>query len=385
MRRNVSQQAGIAIVLCVFLHGSAAMSAETEKTSPKKTEVQQGIAGSFKQLRERFEPELSWNATTPAEHAEWRKSFRDTVVRLLGRMPEKVPLNVVWAEKKEFELFTRHKVYIRSEAEYWVPVYYYVPHKHDEKLPAIVCLHGHSGIEPYIASQRKESIIKSTKRGQLDYAVYFAKHGYVTAAIVMRGFNETADKQDRGVNHVTRSCLQVTMSSYLMGMTTLGLRCWDAMRVIDFLQSQEVVDPDKIGLAGLSGGGAVAMYLPVLEKRIKVAMIAGAFTAFRSTFYATPHCMCQCLPGIMQYGEMSDIVALCAPRPVLLINGTGDTGFPIEDARIGYEKLKRVYSLQGVGENVEADFFEGGHRWSNNKTLDFLAKHFQNPKSKISE
>ena len=64
------------------------------------------------------------------------------------------------------------------------------------------------------------------------------------------------------------------------------------------------------------------MYLPVLEKRIKVAMIAGAFTAFRSTFYATPHCMCQCLPGIMQYGEMSDIVALCAPRPVLLINGT---------------------------------------------------------------
>ncbi|GIS60477.1 MAG: hypothetical protein CM1200mP2_27020 [Planctomycetaceae bacterium] len=59
------------------------------------------------------------------------------------------------------------------------------------------------------------------------------------------------------------------------------------------------------------------------------------------------HCICNCLPGVMQYGEMSDVVALHAPRPVLLINGTRDESVPIADARQGFEKLKRVYALLG--------------------------------------
>ena len=78
----------------------------------------------------------------------------------------------------------------------------------------------------------------------------------------------------------------------------------------------------------------------------------------------------------MQYGEMSDVVALYAPTPVLLINGIHDPIFPVKEARQGFEKLQQVYSLLGEEENVEADFFEGPHAWSNNKTLSFLEKHF---------
>ena len=61
----------------------------------------------------------------------------------------------------------------------------------------------------------------------------------------------------------------------------------------------------------------------------------------------------------MQYGEMSDVVALHVPRPVLLINGTRDERAPIADARQGFEKLKRVYALLGVQKRVEMDFFDG--------------------------
>jgi hypothetical protein len=73
---------------------------------------------------------------------------------------------------------------------------------------------------------------------------------------------------------------------------------------------------------------------------------------------------------------MSDVVSLHAPRPVLLINGTRDESAPIADARQGLEKLKRVYTLLGVPERIEADFFDGPHEWSNGKTLEFLSKHF---------
>ena len=68
----------------------------------------------------------------------------------------------------------------------------------------------------------------------------------------------------------------------------------------------------------------LATYLPILDKRVKLAMIGGAFGSYRSSIYAIPHCICNCLPGIMEYGEMSDVVALHAPRPVLIIHGIHD-------------------------------------------------------------
>ena len=51
----------------------------------------------------------------------------------------------------------------------------------------------------------------------------------------------------------------------------------DAMRVIDFLQSQKNVDPTRLAVAGLSGGGTLAKYLPVLEDRVKLVMIGCFF------------------------------------------------------------------------------------------------------------
>ena len=349
-----------AICLFTLLVGSITAD-ETDKVPPKH-DVNQAFDG----LAERVQPRQAWDAETPEEHEAWRKKMQATMVDLLGEMPEKVPLEVRWTEKKEFDKFTRHKVYVRTTADYWSPVYYFVPKNITGKRPAIVCLHGHSGIEPYIAMDGSSRT----------YAVYMAEHGYITAAIVVRGWNETRGRQDWYVKSPPRSCHQVTMNSLLLGMTPQGLRCWDAMRVIDFLETQEEVDADKIGVGGLSGGGTLSMYLPILEPRVKLAMIAGAFSEYRLSIYGVNHCVCNCLPGVMREGDMADVVALFAPRPVLLINGTGDEIFPIEGARRGFAKLKEVYGVLGIEDHVDADFFEGGHAWANNKTLDFLEKHF---------
>ena len=129
-------------------------------------------------------------------------------------------------------------------------------------------------------------------------------------------------------------------------------------------------------LAGLSGGGTLSLYMPVLDGRIKLAMIAGAFSSYRTSIYSILHCICNCLPDITLYGDMSDVVASYAPRAVLLINGTRDRIFPIQEASKGCEKLKKTYTLLGKPENIEADFFDGPHAWSNNKTTAFLQKHF---------
>ncbi len=317
------------------------------------------IAKPFDELAEATVPTMEWSATTQQEHQTWRAEFQAKMHELLGRMPERVPLEVKWTERREFDSFTRHKIYVRTEKSYWAPVYYFLPHDLKKPAPAIVCLHGHSGIYPYIRAGRTEKERKTTRDASTDYAVYFAEHGYVSAAIVVRGWNETAGYKDQGISHVTRSCHHVTMNAFLQGMTPQGLRCWDAMRVIDFLQDQDDVDGQRIAVAGLSGGGTLATYLPVLDDRVKLAMIGGAFSSYRTSIYAMNHCICNCLPGIMQYGDMSDVVALHAPRPVLLINGIKDPIFPIAEARTGFEKLQRVYRLLGKPDRVDADFFDG--------------------------
>ena len=51
------------------------------------------------------------------------------------------------------------------------------------------------------------------------------------------------------------------MDAFLLGMTPVGLRCWDASRLLDFLETQGPVDRGRIGVAGLSGGGTTGLDL----------------------------------------------------------------------------------------------------------------------------
>ncbi len=363
----MKQQFLSALICFAFVLPTAA--AEPESDRPDRQPINSKVMPAFETLADQTPMRLAHNAKTPEEHQAWRKEFHAKMLELLGRMPKRVPLEVKWGEKKDFDAFVRNKIYVRSTENYWVPAYYFVPKKLEGKTPAIVCLHGHSGIYPYMreGDAREQEMCKKLS---LDFALYLAEHGYVTIAPVVRGWNETSLYKDK------HSCRRVTTNTFMLGMTPMGLRCWDTSRVIDFLETQPQVDPQRIGVAGLSGGGTLTMYMPILDERVKLVMIAGAFSSYRASTYSIPHCICNCLPHVMQWGDMSDVVALCAPRPVLLINGTKDMIFPIQQAREGYEKLKQVYALLGVPENIDADFFDGPHAWSNNKTLLFLKKHF---------
>lgn len=313
-------------------------------------------------------PQLPWTATTPEEHAAWRETFHAELDELLGHHPDAVPLEVTWDETVETDTYTRRKVYIRSEADYWVPAYYFVPNDLQGKAPAIICFHGHSGILPYILEGTEEQIAKG-KEHQLGYAIHFAEHGYVSLAVVQRGWNETA-------NETPHSCHRMAMDGFLTGTTPVGMRVWDGSRCIDFLEAQPEVDASRIGAAGLSGGGTTTLFFAAMDSRVKLAMVAGYYCTFRDSIYTIHHCICNCVPGIMQWGEMSDVGALIAPRPVLIISGDQDKIFPIDATKRAYEQLQKTYAVLGANDNIDSDFFEGEHEWSNAKTVPFLKKHF---------
>ncbi|MCA9437617.1 MAG: acetylxylan esterase, partial [Candidatus Omnitrophica bacterium] len=142
--------------------------------------------------------------------------------------------------------------------------YYYVPKNVEGKRPAIVCFHGHSGIYPYI----REGTEAEKKKGEehaLDYAVHFAEQGYITVAVVQRGWNETRQEKPH-------SCERLSRAGFLIGRTPIGMRCWDGSRIVDFLETQDEVDSTRIGAAGLSGGGTTTLFFTAIEDRIDLAL-----------------------------------------------------------------------------------------------------------------
>ena len=257
----------------------------------------------FQHAADAVQPTLAWNATSPAEHEAWRRTFEPKFLELLGRNPEAVPIEVVWTgeEKAETALYKPGTRYCAVRGGVLGTHLLLCAEEPPASAPWYAC----TVIRASCVHWRRHGKERAQSQDQeLDYAVKFAEQGCVVAAIVQRGWNETRNEEPH-------SCHRVTMDSFLLGMTPVGLRTWDAMRVVDFLLTEDLVDPGRIGAAGLSGGGTTTLFLAARDERIKLAMVAGYFCTFRESIFTIHHCICNCVPA-HQYGEMSD-VRRCSP------------------------------------------------------------------------
>ena len=91
-------------------------------------------------------------------------------------------------------------------------------------------------------------------------------------------------------------------------------------------------------------------------------MIGGYYCTFRDSIFSIYHCICNCVPDMMRWGEMREIAAVFAPKPMLIIAGTRDTIFPIAATRRAFRELAEVYELLGAPGNLDRDFFNGPAR-----------------------
>jgi class 3 adenylate cyclase/predicted esterase len=114
----------------------------------------------------------------------------------------------------------------------------------------------------------------------------------------------------------------------------------DVSRCIDYLETRDDIDADKIAYAGVSLGAANGAIIPAVEKRIKLAIlnVAGLWHA-------------SILPEIDQINYLPRI-----DIPVLMINGKYDHIFPYESSQ------KPMYELLGTSPADKKYFvYEHGH------------------------
>ncbi len=308
--------------------------------------------------------------------ASWKKTARDRLLDLLGSFPEQtVPLAAEFGPTVQREGYTRRSLTFATRPDLSAFGYVLVPDAaKKEARPAVLCLPGHGrGADELVALDEEGNDREPFDGYQHDFAIQCVRHGYVALALEMLGFGHRRDPAARERGASASSCQPAAGAALMLGETMAGWRAWDAMRALDLLSNMPEVDPKRLALMGISGGGTVGLYTAALDDRVKVAVLSGSFCTFKDSIFSVAHCIDNYVPGILNWFEAADLTGLIAPRFLFCESGTEDDIFPKEGVMMALRDAERIYQAQGAADHIDHAFFQGGHQFDGVRAFERLA------------
>lgn len=322
-------------------------------------------------------PSNAFAARDGAGWYRWRYLLREALAKKIGlsRMPD-CPQRIVEGPVQRCRNYTRHALLIETARQLWVPAFLLVPTGTRGPRAAILCCHGHGeGMNEIVGLTDAGKPRRSGAGYQRDFALQAVRAGFVTLAYDQMGFGRRRDAAFMRKHRVESGCEQPTKYALHIGLTMTGIRVWDACRLVDFLRAHRLVDPERIGIVGISGGGLVAQFAAGLDDGIRAACVSGYCNRFADSILAIHHCIDNFMPDLGTLAENDDIACLIGPRPLLVQAGTKDPLFPIAATRAAIAKLRRCYAVAGRRDALAVDIFEGGHQFRGRRVWPFFARH----------
>ncbi|MCX5647665.1 MAG: acetylxylan esterase [Planctomycetota bacterium] len=299
-----------------------------------------GDAGGKKEV-----PSMKYASTSPQMALAWQKELRSKLAVLLKvddliARKTAIPFQSKVISTVRREKYVFQDLEINSTAGRRIQVAMAVPTGLKGPFPAVVCIAGHH--DTRLTCYEEGS-------GYFRLAHVLAEKGYVTI------------------------CIRVSQHEvYEKDRTLMGERLWDLMRCLDLLASLEEVDRQRIGCAGLSLGGEMAMWLGAMDERVQAVVCAGFLT--RMDQIERNHCMCWKFPGLREIADFSDIFSLIAPRALLCQNGLKEpqSQFPVSVAREALRDIEAAYKDFGKPENLSFVAHDGGHVFDLPSLMTFI-------------
>lgn len=154
--------------------------------------------------------------------------------------------------------------------------------------------------------------------------------------------------------------------------TLMGQRTWELMRSVEYACSRADVDPGRVGCAGLSLGGEMAMWLGAMDTRVRAVSSCGFLTLMDQM--ERNHCRCWNEEGLRQVVDFPDLYALIAPRALQCQLGEAEPRdqFPPILGRVAFRDVERAYRVLRVPDRVQLAVHGGGHEVDPDRLVAFL-------------
>jgi dienelactone hydrolase len=242
---------------------------------------------------------------------------------------------------------------------------YMVPHNLAGKAPLLICEHGGGGNPEAICDL-------DTRINYHSFGHEAVKRGYIVWApgLVMRcGYGddpeiEGADRNllDRRLRLLGTSIIGMELQMIIEGTKTL-------------VRHHPEIDPERIGMTGLSWGGFYTLHVAALFPEIKVAVPSANFREQELLLNRVDNPQNRIDRNLFNLFGSAQVAGMICPRPLMIQMGVKDTLFDIDGVRREAKKAEVYYEKLGVGSLFEYSEHDGGHVFENESIFQFFEKH----------
>lgn len=181
-------------------------------------------------------------------------------------------------------------------------------------------------------------------------------------------------------NHIDRLCR-------LANTTLPGIELVRLQNLLDVVLTDPRVDPDRVGMWGVSLGGMATMFWMPLEPRIKAGVVSGWFNQRRNkmiipddryvSFMATNEDYSFLKGWLTEFSDY-DAVSMICPRPLLIQHGKKDNIAYWPQVEEEFNKARVPYEKLHIADRIELNIHEGVHEAVISTGVRFLL-HWLNP------
>lgn len=307
--------------------------------------------GEYAAFIKRAAPSATRPTAWPTTRKEWDERLRGVTRGLresLGPFPEEpCPLEPEILGVVERDGYVIERLTFQSRSGVRVTANLYRPREVSGRLPAVLSVHGHwswARIDPGVQVR----------------CIALAKLGYVCLCVDAFGAGERAIEPGPGTYHGGR----LGAGLWTVGRPLIGLQVYDNRRAVDYLISRPEVDPERLAITGASGGGNQSLYAGATDDRFKaVVPVCGVGTY--EAYLEAACCVCEVNPGGLTYATTGDLLAMMAPRALLVVSATRDAPqFGVDAASKSVAYARRRFEDLDVADRLRFVAIDSGHDYN---------------------
>ncbi len=270
------------------------------------------------------------------------------------------------------------------------------PEAAKRKFPAILAFHDHGGNKYFgtrkitkTSDQQHPLMIAHQKEYYegLAWANEIAKRGYIVLVpdafpfasrrVMMKdvpdfmrnGLNDNDPENSKNINAYNQWAGQhehtMAKSLFCAGTTWPAVFFAEDKKALDILCARDDVDANRIGCAGLSGGGMRTVFMAGLDERIKCAIPVGFMTTWKDFLLnkSVNHTWMVYVPLLPNELDFPEILGLRVPLSTLVLNDEDDDLYTMPEMQRANKILNEVYKKAGIEDHYKCSFHPGPHKF----------------------